>query len=129
VIPLSRSPEGGVDLGRQEIEVELVRRFWIERTKSESFPPPPSSLAEGGDDDGSACCGGPVDSGHRNARVGHDNVISVSDHPRGSGVAPTVLARVSAQPLIEDRLSAVELVPIVSARVKRRRPLKLSQAS
>jgi hypothetical protein len=52
MIPLSRSSEGGVDLGRQEIEIELVRLFGIERMKSESFPPRPSSLAEGGDDNG-----------------------------------------------------------------------------
>ena len=52
---LSRSSEGGVDLGGQEIVIELVRLLGIERMKSESFPPRPGGLAEGGHDNGSAC--------------------------------------------------------------------------
>jgi len=47
--------------------------------------------------------------------------VSVGDHPRGGRVAPSVLAGVAAQPLIEHRLAAVEPLAIVSARVQRRR--------
>lgn len=74
-------------------------------------------------------CGRSVDPGHGNARVGHDHVVSVGDHPRGGRIASPVLAGVAAQPLIEHRLATVEPVAIVSARVKPRRPAQLSQAS
>jgi len=66
-------------------------------------------------------CGGPVDCGHRNARVGHHHVLGVGDHPRSGGVASSVLACVPAQPVVKGGFAAVELFAIVAARVERRR--------
>ena len=42
---LSRASEGGLDLGRQQVEIELVGLARIDRMKPESLPPRPSSLA------------------------------------------------------------------------------------
>lgn len=73
--------------------------------------------------------GGSVDAGHGDARAGHDEVIGVCDHQRRGSVSASVLTRPAPQPLVEDRLSAVELAATVSARVQRRRAAQLSQAS
>jgi len=62
---LSHALESRVDVGGQEVQLELVGIVRIERMKSESFPPGTSALGEGADDDRSACrllveldCGG-----------------------------------------------------------------------
>jgi len=72
---------------------------------------------------------GAIDASHRDARVGHDKVVGVGDDPGSGGVRMAVLAGVAAQPLVEDRFSAVELAAVMSARVQRRRAVQLSQAS
>ncbi len=70
-----------------------------------------------------------VDTRHRDARISHDNVIGVCDHPGCGGVAPPVLTGVAAQPLVEHLLPAVEPFAVMSPRVEQRRPAQLSQAS
>ena len=52
---LSRAPEGRLDLGGEEVEIELVRLVRLERMKAESFPPGASGLVVGGHDYCSAC--------------------------------------------------------------------------
>ncbi len=71
----------------------------------------------------------PIDAGHRHACVCHDEVVGVGDDPRCGGVTASVLPGVAAQPLVEDRFSAVEPLAVVSARVQQRRPAELNQAS
>jgi hypothetical protein len=52
---LSRSAECRLDVGCQEVEVELVRIVGVERVKAEAFPPGSRALGECCHDDCSAC--------------------------------------------------------------------------
>jgi len=56
-------------------------------------------------------------------------VLSVSDDPGSRSISSLVLASIAAQPLVKDGLTAIELVAMMATRVKRRWPVKLSQAS
>lgn len=72
---------------------------------------------------------GTVDRGHCETRVCDDLPAWGCDHPRGSGVAAAVLARVAAQPLVKRRLARVEVAAVVPSRIERLRATKISQPS
>jgi hypothetical protein len=63
-----------------------------------------------------------IDSGHCDTGVCDNDVAGIGDDPGGGRVAAAVLSGVLAQPFVEQRLAAVELFAVVSARVKQRRP-------
>lgn len=56
-----------------------------------------------------------IDACHRHARVCHDDILRVGNHPCRGCVATTILAGVAAQPVIEYRLAALEAFTAVSA--------------
>jgi hypothetical protein len=116
---------GGKDVGRErgpdpEVGVAAVdrqpsekeRRDRIRRTLRERFRR-----------------GRSVDSSHRDTRVRDDDIVQISDHPRRGRVAPAVLPRVAAKPVVEDGFVAVELFAVMAPWVQRRRAAKLSQPS
>jgi len=176
---LASFPQRCLDLGGEQVEVELVSIGGVERVEPESLPPRQGRGVQGADDNGTTrrllvqlnsggknmsrergadpetgvstvdgksaeqergdrigraapqrfWRGRTVDAGHRDAGVGDDDVVDVRDHPGRGRITSSILTGIATQPVVEDRLSAVELAPLMSARVQRGRAVQLSQAS
>ncbi len=71
--------------------------------------------------------GSAIDAGHGEAHIRDNHRVRRGDHPRRSGVPPTVLGRVPPEPLVEIRCAGIEGRAFVELGIQQLRAAELSQ--